>query len=819
MNISYKWLKQYVDLHGDAVEVGKQLTSIGLEVEAVEEHETIRGGLKGLVVGEVLTCAVHENSDHLHVTTVNIGGPEPLQIVCGAPNVAAGQKVIVATLGTVLYDGDESFTIKRSKIRGVESFGMLCAEDEIGVGSSHDGIIVLPNDTPVGTAASDYYGVESDWVIEVDITPNRADAVSHYGVARDLYAYYVAHDLPTALRRPDINGFAAGQGKSSVSIRVENTEGCPRYSGLVIRGIKNQESPDWLKNALLTIGQRPINAVVDVTNYVLMETGQPMHAFDAKKIKGDTIVVRNAVKDEPFVTLDGVERKLNEHDLMICNSEEPMCIAGVFGGLDSGTTLETTDVFLESAYFNPAQIRRTARRHQLSTDSSFRFERGADPNIQPFALKRAATLITAICGGTVESDIMDVKSQDFPPFQVTLSLSNAKKLIGNEIGKDKIEQILKALEITIESFDGENYHLLVPQYRVDVQRECDVVEDILRIYGYNNVELSSSLHSNLSFSPKPDPVRLQELISNQLSACGFNEILNNSLTRTAYYENSQLYPISNAVRILNPLSADLGVMRQTMLFGGLESIERNVNRKAQNLKFYEFGNCYHFDEAKRREGAALSPYYEEYHLSLWLTGAKTEQSWVMPQEKSTFYQLKAYVDNIFLRLGINTDRCRYEELENETYSQALRIISPSKNELGTIGIIRTEILKEFGLDNDVFYADLLWKALVAESKKYKLEATELSKYPEVKRDLALLVDKSVQFADMRQAAFNTEKRLLKRVYLFDVYEGKNLPNGKKSYALSFILRDDNRTLEDKQIDQIMQRLQAMYEKQFGATIR
>lgn len=819
MNISYKWLKQYVDLHGDAVEVGKQLTGIGLEVEAVEEHETIRGGLRGLVVGEVLTCREHENSDHLHVTTVNIGEGEPLQIVCGAPNVAAGQKVIVATLGTTLYDGDQSFTIKRSKIRGVESFGMLCAEDEIGVGKSHDGIITLPADTPVGMPASEYYHIENDAVIEVDITPNRADAVSHYGVARDLYAYYVAHDMPTRLSLPDVSAFKTPDSGNQISIKIDNPDGCPRYSGLTLRGIKNCESPEWLKNALLTVGLRPINAVVDITNYILMEIGQPMHAFDASKIKGNTIVVRNARHDEPFVTLDGNKRTLNENDLMICNAEEPMCIAGVFGGLDSGTTLETTDVFLESAYFNPAQIRKTARRHQLATDASFRYERGADPNITIFALKRAAALIMSVCGGHIEGPVMDVKAREFEPFSVTVTLEKIHSLIGKAIEPSLIERILQALEITIADFDGITYHLLVPRYRVDVQRDCDVIEDILRIYGYNNIELSESLHSNLSYSPNPNSVRWQEKISDMLTACGFNEILNNSLTRTAYYENSELYPISNAVRIMNPLSADLGVMRQTLLYGGLESLQRNINRRQANLKFYEFGNCYHFNAERRRPDVALSPYSEEYHLALWVTGYKTEQSWVMPQEKSTFYQLRAYVDNILRRLGINTDRCRYEEFDSEIYCQALRIETASRKELGTIGIIRPEVLNRFDIEQDVFYADLLWKALMGETKNYKLEAGELNKYPEVKRDLALLVDMDTQFADLRAAAFNIEKHLLKRVYLFDVYEGKTLPIGKKSYALSFILQDENRTLEDKQIDQIMQRLQQMYETKFNATIR
>ena len=828
MNISYKWLKRYIALQDDAQTVAKILTSIGLEVGTVEEVETIKGGLKGLVVGEVLTCEAHPNSDHLHITKVNVGEAEPLPIVCGAPNVAAGQKVIVATVGTVLYDGDQSFTIKKGKLRGEESWGMICAEDEIGVGTDHAGIIVLPADTPVGMKAADYYHIENDTIIEVDITPNRSDAASHYGVARDLYAYYKAHGQEISLEKPSVEAFKIGNHELPIQVVVDAPEAAPRYSGVSIKGVAVKESPEWLKNSLLAIGLRPINNVVDVTNFVLHECGQALHAFDADKIKGNTIHVRYAKAGEKFVTLDGIEREMNERDLMIANSDEAMCIAGVFGGLESGVTEGTKNVFLESAYFDPVTIRKTSRRHQLQTDASFRFERGCDPNNTLYVLKRAALLIQEVAGGTVSMEITDkVESQEsrverpFAPWPVTIDINRVNALIGKAIGEETIETILKALEIDILAKNGTIWQLAVPRYRVDVQRECDVVEDILRIYGYDNVEFPEKLNTSLAYGIKPDPEKLRRKIAEQLTAEGFNEILNNSLTKVAYYEALEQMPLAACVKIMNPLSNDLGVMRQTLLFGGLESIARNANRKNSDLKFYEFGNCYHYNAAVREGNDAdpLRAYSEEPHLGLWLTGNKAAQSWVRKEEKTSFYQLHAYVNNIFVRLGVDLAKVTVERLENELFSDGLVLKAANGKALGFIGIVNRKQLKAFDIDQEVFYADLDWNALIKQNKQYKAVINDLPKYPEVKRDFALLVDKSIEFADLARAAFATEKKLLKNVYLFDVYEGKNLEAGKKSYALSFILQDAENTLKDTQIENIMNRLKATFENQFHATLR
>jgi len=821
MNISYKWLKRYIALQDDAQTVAKILTSIGLEVGTVEEVETIKGGLKGLVVGEVLTCEAHPNSDHLHITKVNVGEAEPLPIVCGAPNVAAGQKVIVATVGTVLYDGDQSFTIKKGKLRGEESWGMLCAEDEIGVGTDHAGIIVLPADTPVGMKAADYYHIENDTIIEVDITPNRSDAASHYGVARDLYAYYKAHGQNIALTKPSVEDFKIDNNALPIKVIVDAPEAAPRYSGVSIKGVEIKESPEWLKNSLLAIGLRPINNVVDVTNFVLHECGQALHAFDADKIKENTIHVRYAKAGEKFVTLDGIEREMNERDLMIANSDEAMCIAGVFGGLESGVTEGTKNVFLESAYFDPVTIRKTSRRHQLQTDASFRFERGCDPNNTLYVLKRAALLIQEVAGGTVSMEITDTVNADFAPWPVTIDINRVNALIGKAIGEETIETILKALEIDILAKNGTIWQLAVPRYRVDVQRECDVVEDILRIYGYDNVEFPEKLNTSLAYGIKPDPEKLRRKIAEQLTAEGFNEILNNSLTKVAYYEPLEQMSLASCVKIMNPLSNDLGVMRQTLLFGGLESIARNANRKNSDLKFYEFGNCYHYNAAVREGNDAdpLRAYSEEPHLGLWLTGNKAAQSWVRKEEKTSFYQLHAYVNNIFVRLGVDLAKVTVERLENELYSDGLVLKAANGKALGFIGIVNRKQLKAFDIDQEVFYADLDWNALIKQNKQYKAVINDLPKYPEVKRDFALLVDKSIEFADLARAAFATEKKLLKNVYLFDVYEGKNLEAGKKSYALSFILQDAENTLKDTQIENIMNRLKATFENQFHATLR
>lgn len=840
MNISYNWLKRYLPLEDDAQTVAKILTSIGLEVGTVEVVETIRGGLRGLVVGEVLTCVAHPNSDHLHLTTVNVGAIEAqgaevdsngnhiLRIVCGAPNVAAGQKVIVATIGTTLYDEGEngeiqSFTIKRGKIRGEESLGMLCAEDEIGVGRNHDGIIVLPADAVVGTLASDYYKIENDTLIEVDITPNRSDAASHYGVARDLYAYYKAHGRDIVLTKPSVEAFKVDNNDLAISVRIDAAQACPRYTGVTIKGICVKESPEWLKNALGTIGLRSINNVVDVTNFVLHECGQALHAFDADKIKGGEVIVRHAQPGEKFTTLDGVEREMNENDLMIANAEEAMCIAGVFGGLESGVTEQTTNVFLESAYFDSVSIRKTSRRHQLQTDASFRFERGCDPNNTLYVLKRAALLIQEVAGGEIAMDISDNGKTEWAFFPVTLDIDRVHRLIGKEIGEAAIETILRALEMAIYDKQGNEWHIGVPCYRTDVQRECDVIEDILRIYGYDNVDFPEKLNTSLSYGQKPNPQMLQKRIAEQLTAQGFNEILNNSLTKVSYYEPLQQMPIGECVTIMNPLSQDLGVMRQSLLFGGLESIARNVNRRNTDLRLYEFGNCYQYKRnAAAREHNADNPlveYNEQMRLGLWLTGNKTAQSWVCKEEKTTIYQLRAYVNNILVRLGVDLHKTSCERIESELYADGLAIIAPNKKVLGTIGIVAPAILKQLDINQEVYYADLDWNQLLRQNKQYKAVINDLPKYPEVKRDFALLVDKTVEFADLARAAFETEKKLLKNVYLFDVYEGKNLEAGKKSYALSFILQDSNNTLKDSQIDNIMNRLKKTFEEKFNASLR
>ena len=829
MNISYNWLKRYLALNDSAEDVAKILTSIGLEVGKVEKVQTIKGGLEGLVVGEVITCVDHPNSDHLHITTTRVApDAEPLQIVCGAPNVAAGQKVIVATVGTVLYDGDEKFTIKKGKIRGEESLGMICAEDEIGVGASHDGIMVLPADTPVGMPAKEYFGVEDDTLIEVDITPNRADGASYYGVARDLYAYYQAKGVNVALVKPSVEDFKVNSHALPIEVVVENAEACPRYTGVSIKGVTIKESPDWLKKALNTIGIRPINNVVDVTNFVLHEMGQALHSFDADKIKGNKVIVKNATEGQKFVTLDGVERTLSAADLMICNAEEPMCIAGVFGGQDSGISETTTNVFLESAYFDPVSIRKTARRHQLSTDASFRYERGCDPNNTLYVLKRCALLIQEVAGGEIAMEITDQGKTTFEPFPVELNIDRVNALIGKEIGEELIEHILCAMEVEIYSKEDKVWQLGVPRYRVDVQRECDVVEDILRIYGYNNVEFPDKLNTSLSYNPKPNPVALQIRISEQLTAQGFNEILNNSLTKVSYYEPLEQLSLATCVKIMNPLSQDLGVMRQTLLFGGLESIQRNANRKNADLKFYEFGNCYHYNAQKIADRQAKDPhwvydplyaYSEEPHLALWLTGNKSAQSWVQKEEKVSFYTLHAYVNNVLRRLGVNTQLLNMEPLNSELCSDGMAIKAPNGKQIGYMGIVNGKLLKAFDIDNPVYYADLDWNMLLRLNKQYKPVINDLPKFPEVKRDFALLVDKSVKFADLAKAALAAEKKLLKAVNLFDVYEGKNLEAGKKSYALSFILQDTENTLKDKQIEAIMAKLQKIFEEKFGAKLR
>ena len=820
MEISYKWLKEYVDFDLTPQETADALTSCGLEVDALEEVQTIKGGLKGLYVGKVLTCELHPNSDHLHITTVDLGKAEPQQIVCGAPNVAAGQKVIVADLGCVLYDGDKEFVIKKSKLRGVESLGMICAEDEIGVGTSHDGIIVLPEDAPVGQPAAEYYHLESDWIIEIDITANRSDALSHWGVARDLYAWLKRNGHATSLHRPDCSEFAVDNHDLPIDVEIENTEACKRYACVSISGCEVKESPEWLQNKLKVIGLRPINNIVDITNYVMMAYGQPMHCFDADMVKGSKIVVRTQPEGTKFVTLDGEEHTLGEHDLSICNAEEPMCIAGIFGGKGSGTYDTTKNVVLESAYFHPTWIRKSARRHGLSTDASYRFERGIDPNGTIYALKQAAILCKQLAGGKVSMEIKDVYPNPINDARVQLDFEYVDRLIGKKIGNDMIRSIVESLDMKIVAETETGLELDVPAYRVDVQRPCDVVEDILRIYGYNNVEIPTQLKSSLTIPSDIDKAyHRQNVIGEQLVGCGFREILNNSLTKTAYYTELNKYTEETTVKVMNPLSNDLGVMRQSLLFGGLESICRNINHKMPNLRFFEFGNCYHYSPEKKNDEDPIKAYTEEMHLGIWTTGKRVEGSWAHADEKTSFYELKAYVLNIFTRLGVNPGIVVSETSDNNIFGKALALKARSGKVLCEMGTVCHKLLKKMDIDQDVFFADINWDNVMRAIKKNEVLYHDISKFPSVSRDLALLIDKSVEFEQIEQIARQTEKKLLKSVELFDVYEGKNLPEGKKSYAVNFILQDETKTLNDKQIEAIMTKLINNLKQKLNAELR
>ena len=819
MNISYKWLKEYVDFDLTPQEVCDALTSTGLEVDALEEVQSIKGGLKGLYVGKVLTCEMHPDSDHLHVTTVDLGKGEPSQIVCGAPNVAAGQKVIVADLGCVLYDGDKEFLIKKSKLRGVESCGMICAEDEIGVGTDHAGIIVLPDDAVVGTPAAEYYHLESDWLIEVDITANRADALSHWGVARDLYAWLRRNGYQTSLHRPSDEAFAVDNNDLPVDVVIENQEACKRYACVSITDCEVKESPDWLKNKLTTVGLRPINNIVDITNYVMFAYGQPLHCFDADMVKGHKIVVKTMPEGTPFVTLDGEEHKLSDRDLAICNAEEPMCIAGVFGGKGSGTYETTRNVVLESAYFHPTWIRKSARRHGLSTDASFRFERGIDPNGVIYALKQAALLCKELAGGKVSMEIRDEYPVKMENPQVTLQYNYVNSLIGKELPVDTIKDICESLEMKVLSETADGLLLEIPAYRVDVTRPCDVVEDILRIYGYNNVEIPTQLKSSLVIKGEEDRKhKLANLVGEQLVGEGFNEILNNSLTKAAYYETGEA--VNNGlVRIMNPLSSDLNVMRQTLLYGGLESIAHNANRRNQNLRFFEFGNVYTFTPEKQNDDDPMQAYKEQYHLGLWVTGKRVEGSWAHANEPSSFYELSAYVENVFSRIGLKPGMTIRKKSENPVFAAGLTIENRGGKVLAEMGVLTKKLQKQFGIDNTVFYAEMNWTQLMKATKKNEVLFSEVPKFPAVSRDLALLVDNAVEFAQIEQVARQTEKKLLKKVELFDVYEGDKLPAGKKSYAVNFILQDEEKTMGDKQIEAIMNKLIANIKKQLGAELR
>jgi phenylalanyl-tRNA synthetase beta chain len=815
MKISYNWVKNYINTDLSVPEVSKILTDTGLEVEGIEEFESIKGGLEGLVIGKVVTCAKHPNADKLTVTTVNIGGEYDLPIVCGAPNVAEGQKVVVATVGTKLYSGDEAFTIKKAKMRGEASEGMICAEDEIGLGTSHDGIMILEESAKIGMPAKEYFNIETDTVFEIGLTPNRIDGASHIGTARDLAAF-LSQTQKTDLVKPSVDEFKVDNTNLPIEIIVENTEACPRYTGVTVSNVKVGPSPEWLQNRLKAIDLNPINNLVDISNFVLHETGQPLHFFDADKVEGNKVIIKTLPEGTPFVTLDEAEIKLSENDLMICNANNGMCIAGVFGGISSGVSENTKNIFIESAHFNSVSVRKTAKRHDLHTDASFRFERGTDPNITVYALKRAALLIKEIAGGEISSEIVDVYPEPVADYKVELTFHNLKRLIGKEIEKDKVKNILTSLDIKIVSEDDEKLSLEVPTYRVDVLREVDVIEEILRIYGYNNIEISEHVNSSLSYSQKPDREKVQNTISDILTANGFNEIMCNSLTKADYYEKLESYKPENLVNIVNPLSNDLNVMRQTLLFGGLESVAYNRNRRNLDLKLYEFGNCYNLKNTESEN--PLKKYNEEQHLAIFITGNKTEESWIMKEEPTSFFYLKAYVETILEKLGFNLNQIESEEVSSDIFAEGL-IYHYNKKQLVHFGILNKKIQKEFDIDTKVYFAEFMWDNILKLSAKNSIRYTETSKYPEVRRDLALLIDKDVNFASIKNLAYKSERKLLKKVSLFDVFEGEKLGANKKSYAVSFILQDENKTLTDKQIDKIMNNFIRVYEKELNAQIR
>ncbi|RED49279.1 phenylalanine--tRNA ligase subunit beta [Seonamhaeicola aphaedonensis] len=808
MKISYNWLKQFIKIDWTPEKTGELLTDLGLEVEGIDTYQSIKGGLEGIVVGEVLTCRNHPNADKLKVTTVNIGDVEPLQIVCGAPNVAVGQKVPVATIGTTLYTHEgESWKIKKGKIRGEESYGMICAEDELGLGSSHEGIMVLDSDLEVGTPCADIFEIENDHVFEIGLTPNRADAMSHLGTARDLKSGLLLKDINLELITPSVSAFRVDNRTLKMDVEVINKDLAPRYCGVTISGLKVKESPTWLQNRLKAIGLAPINNVVDATNFVLHELGQPLHAFDALKIAGNKIKVKTLKKGTKFKTLDGVERALHEDDLMICDAEKPMCIAGVFGGEHSGVTESTTSIFLESAYFNPVSIRKSAKRHGLNTDASFRFERGIDPNITEYALKRATLLIQELAGGEITSDIIDIYPKKIEDFQVRLSFENAKKLIGEEIPKETIKSILTSLEIKVNNVTEAGLGLTVPAYRNDVKREADIIEEILRVYGYNNIGTTKKLNASISSTSKFDDFRIQNVVGNQLVSQGFFEIMTNSLTTTKYIELSEQLNDTHNVSILNHLSTDLGVMRQSLLFSGLETVSYNINRKQDNLKLFEFGKTYHqYDDSR-----------EEFkHLSIFVTGNRSQERWTNTVTKSDFFFLKGTITAVLERLGLS--RYKVSPVSNDVFSEGISLCL-GKNKLVDFGLINKKVLKHFGISQDVLYADFYWDSVLDLVKHNSIKFKEIPKYPAVRRDFALLLDESITFEDIDKIASQTEKQLLKDVDLFDVYQGKNLPKGKKSYAISFTLQDENKTLTDKQIDKIMNKLQANFEKELGAELR
>ncbi len=809
MKISYNWLKQFISIDWDAEKTGELLTDLGLEIEGIDSYQSVKGGLEGIVVGEVLTCEQHPNADRLKVTTVDVGGENPLHIVCGAPNVAAGQKVPVATIGTTLYTPEgEAWKIKKGKIRGEESHGMICAEDELGLGASHDGIMVLDEKLKVGTLAADIFDVENDQVFEIGLTPNRADAMSHYGVARDLKAGLIQQEVNLELITPSLSAFHVDNRALKIDIDVQDKLRAPRYCGVTISDLKVSASPNWLQHRLKAIGLTPINNVVDATNYVLHELGQPLHAFDADKISDKKIIVKTLPAGTKFTTLDEVERELHEEDLMICDGKEkPMCIAGVFGGIHSGVSDETTSIFLESAYFDPVSIRKSAKRHALNTDASFRFERGIDPNITEFALKRAALLIADIAGGEITSDVIDEYPVKIEDFQVRLSFENAKNLIGEEIPREIIKRILMSLEITINNVTETGLGLTVPGYRNDVQREADIIEEILRVYGYNNIGITEKLNASISNSSRYEDHKVQNVVGDQLVSQGFYEIMANSLTTPNYIELSEQLKEEHNVVMLNPLSNDLSVLRQSLLFSGLEAIAHNINRRQTSLKLFEFGKTYHnYNDARE----------EHKHLSLLVTGNKTAERWNSENKASDFFYLKGSVDAVLNRLGIS--RARTSPIKNDMFSEGLSM-GLGKTKLVDFGMVKKSILKSFGISQDVLFADFNWDNILEVAKRNKIKFTAIPKYPEVKRDFALLLDDEVPFKKIYDLGFHTEKKLIKSINLFDVYKGSKLPKGKKSYAVSFTLKDDKSTLTDKQIDKIMGKLQLRYEKELHAELR
>ena len=808
MKISYNWLKQFLQVDWEENKTSELLTDLGLEVEGIETKESIKGSLEGILVGEVLTCVQHPNADRLKITTVDLGTGDPVQIVCGAPNVAAGQKVPVATIGTTLYDDKGvGFKIKKGKIRGEESHGMICAEDELGLGTSHDGILILNKKLKVGTPAAEVFNIETDQVFEIGLTPNRADAMSHYGVARDFRAGLIQHGINLELITPSVSDFHVEQRRLRIDVEVENKDLAPRYCGISIVDVEVKDSPEWIQNRLKSIGITPKNNIVDITNYVLHELGQPLHAFDASKIKGNKVIVKTLAQGTKFTTLDEVERELHSEDIMICDAESnPLCIAGVFGGINSGVSEKTTSIFLESAYFNPVSIRKTAKRHALNTDASFRFERGIDINFTKYALKRAAILIKEYANGKIASDVIDFYPEKIEDFQVFLSYESAFRLIGQEIDKETIKNILASLEIKISSETEGGLGLTIPSYRVDVQREADIIEEILRVYGYNNIKFSHKLNTSISFDSNKD-ISLENIVANQLTTLGFNETMANSLTKEEYSSFSENLKSEFNVTMLNPLSNDLKVMRQSLLFSGLESISYNLNRKNNSLKLYEFGKTYH----KYEKG-----YQEDKHLTIFVSGARTKDSWTSLTQNSEFFYLKGIVMSILERIGVTN--IKTSPVKSDVFSEGI-VLSLGKNKLVEFGVIKKKLLKEFGIKQEVLFADFDWTSILSISGKKKIKVSMLPKFPSVKRDLALLLDEKITFKEIYDLAFQSERNLLKDLGLFDVYEGDKLPEGKKSYAVSFVLQDNNKTLEDRQIDKIMQKLQQSFEKNLGAVLR